>query len=336
MKRSFLFILLALILIGVLIFAFRDQLVSETSTSDNIKTTEVLIYSNCPIEETTLRELITVYQDSSCPKIQIIRMDLPTGQNTGTITIPISFMNKFRASLFPLPVDFLMEDVTPIKTKAFEDNIIQLISQKQGNTDCLHDSIRTKWISDSVFRTIKVLDSVNKFIKIQKKHKVVFKVLGCGKGTAITDDRDGDGFKDKDDKCPDVKGTVRGCLDSDGDGLTDDVDKCDSVPGNCDGCIDKINLNVKYNYNNSLLTWVNVPNCQRYKITIVGNQPGRKLARKILESEESSVVLNDFKSSVWNKHEESIQISVQPIMDKEFNSKCLQGNICKPKKLKCD
>ena len=180
MKRSFLFILVALVIIGVLIYAFRDQLAGESSSSDNIKTTEVLIYSNCPIEEATLRELITVYQDSSCPKIQIIRMDLPTGQNTGTITIPISFMNRFRASLFPLPVDFLMEDIAPIKAKAFESNISQLISQKQGTTDCLHDSIKTKPIPDSVFRTINVLDSVNRFIKIQKKNKVIFKVIGCG------------------------------------------------------------------------------------------------------------------------------------------------------------
>ncbi len=46
-------------------------------------------------------------------------------------------------------------------------------------------------------------------------------------------DSDGDGVKDKDDKCPNIAGTIgtAGCPDSDGDGVTDLDDKCPLVPG---------------------------------------------------------------------------------------------------------
>jgi hypothetical protein len=229
-----------------------------------------------------------------------------------------------------------MEDIAPIKAKAFESNISQLISQKQGTTDCLHDSIKTKTIPDSVFRTINVLDSVNKFIKIQKKNKVIFKVIGGGKGTATSDDKDGDGFKDKDDKCPDVKGTVRGCLDTDGDGFTDDVEDCDDSPGNCDGCTDIVNLNVQYNANDGILSWGFFQNCNNFKIKIIGNAPKEKIETRVITTEGNSFKINDIRSSVWNKHMNHITILVQPIMDKKYNLKCVQGNVCTPEKLYCD
>src|SRR5690606_28985860 len=54
-------------------------------------------------------------------------------------------------------------------------------------------------------------------------------------GGMVYADRDGDGIKDKDDKCPDVAGLERyqGCPipDTDGDGFNDEVDKCPSQRG---------------------------------------------------------------------------------------------------------
>ncbi len=46
-------------------------------------------------------------------------------------------------------------------------------------------------------------------------------------------DRDGDGILDKDDKCPDVKGSaaMQGCPDRDGDGIADNEDNCPDKPG---------------------------------------------------------------------------------------------------------
>jgi hypothetical protein len=327
--------MIALVVVGVLIFAFRDQLWAESSASDSVKTTEVLIYSNCPIEEVTIRDLITVYQDSSCPKIQIVRMDLPKGQNTGTIEIPISFLNKIRASLFPLPIDFLMEDVSSIKSKPFESNITALINQKQGNTDCLHDSIKTKLIADTEFQSIKVLDSVNQFIKVQKKNKVIFKVIGCGKGKATKDDEDGDGFKGKDDKCPDEKGTVRGCPDSDGDGLTDDVDKCDDRPGNCDGCTDIINMNAMYETSTGMLNWDHVQNCKNYKITVTGSKPGKRIESLSYNTSSNYIYISGIKASVWNGCKK-INITISPDLPSGYSANCLKSNVCKPNKLNCD
>lgn len=49
-------------------------------------------------------------------------------------------------------------------------------------------------------------------------------------------DSDGDGVINARDACPDVAGTVDGCLDSDGDGVTDDKDAAPNTPGsNSDG-----------------------------------------------------------------------------------------------------
>lgn len=56
-------------------------------------------------------------------------------------------------------------------------------------------------------------------------------------------DRDKDGIKDKDDKCPDVPGVaaLMGCPDRDGDGITDTDDQCPDVAGIAAmmGCPDK-------------------------------------------------------------------------------------------------
>jgi hypothetical protein len=335
MKRSLIFILIAIVLTGILFVVFQDQFTSDISSTDGVKTTEILIYSNCPIEESTIRDLVTVYQDSSCPKIQIIRMDLPAGQNTGTIAIPISFMNKFRANLFPLPIDFLMEDVSFIKSKPFESNITDLIKQKQGNTDCLHDSIKTKWIADTVFQSIKVLDSVNQLIKVQKKNKVIFKVIGCGKGKATTDDKDGDGFKDKDDKCPDDKGTVRGCPDSDGDGFADIDETCDDTPGNCDGCTDIINMNAMYETSTGMLNWDHVQNCKNYKITVTGSKPGKRIESLSYNTSSNYIYISGIKASVWNGCKK-INITISPELPSGYSANCLKSNVCEPNKLNCD
>ncbi len=50
---------------------------------------------------------------------------------------------------------------------------------------------------------------------------------------AAPKDRDGDGVKDENDKCPDQAGPVSlfGCPDSDGDGIADNEDKCPGISG---------------------------------------------------------------------------------------------------------
>ena len=55
-------------------------------------------------------------------------------------------------------------------------------------------------------------------------------------GGMIEKDSDGDGIADKDDACPTVYGTVKGCPDTDGDGFADMNDDCPEVPGKLKGC----------------------------------------------------------------------------------------------------
>src|SRR5690606_545001 len=67
-------------------------------------------------------------------------------------------------------------------------------------------------------------------------------VAGTVKGCP---DRDKDGIADKDDDCPDLAGVPekKGCplveKDTDGDGVVDSKDKCPTVKGTVDGCPDR-------------------------------------------------------------------------------------------------
>lgn len=70
------------------------------------------------------------------------------------------------------------------------------------------------------------------------QHGVGFTIFFGG-----VNDRDKDGVKDEEDRCPDVFGlkTLAGCPDRDGDGVTDGDDKCPDTPGlpTLAGCPDK-------------------------------------------------------------------------------------------------
>lgn len=54
-------------------------------------------------------------------------------------------------------------------------------------------------------------------------------------------DTDRDGVPDKDDQCPNIKGTVHGCPDRDGDGVADKDDQCPDEKGTVNGCPDSDN-----------------------------------------------------------------------------------------------
>ncbi len=49
-------------------------------------------------------------------------------------------------------------------------------------------------------------------------------------------DKDGDGFEDKNDLCPDLKGTLNGCPDTDDDAVADKDDQCPTEKGTINGC----------------------------------------------------------------------------------------------------
>jgi len=51
-------------------------------------------------------------------------------------------------------------------------------------------------------------------------------------------DRDGDGFTDVRDYCPDDAGTISGCPDTDGDSVADLQDECPETAGTVNGCPD--------------------------------------------------------------------------------------------------
>ncbi|MFD1552650.1 hypothetical protein DNU06_16545 [Putridiphycobacter roseus] len=77
----------------------------------------------------------------------------------------------------------------------------------------------------------------------------LYNSIGFSYAFASGKDADGDGVKDKNDKCPNIAGTAGtgGCPDSDGDGVTDLDDKCPLVPGIVEenGCPKNFKQNVE-------------------------------------------------------------------------------------------
>lgn len=59
------------------------------------------------------------------------------------------------------------------------------------------------------------------------QHAIGVRACLCGKAK----DMDKDGVPDKDDKCPEIPGTLMGCPDTDADGIADMDDKCPTVAG---------------------------------------------------------------------------------------------------------
>ncbi|MFK8045147.1 MAG: OmpA family protein [Crocinitomicaceae bacterium] len=61
----------------------------------------------------------------------------------------------------------------------------------------------------------------------------LYNAIGVSYNLASGKDSDGDGVKDKEDSCPNIKGTkaTGGCPDADGDGIADLDDKCPNIPG---------------------------------------------------------------------------------------------------------
>ena len=93
------------------------------------------------------------------------------------------------------------------------------------------------WFSDNIGLNVEskykhVFDNVNILQHFQHSVGIVLKFGGK--------DTDGDGIADKDDACPNEKGTKanRGCPDTDGDGVVDKDDACPTVAGPADnkGC----------------------------------------------------------------------------------------------------
>lgn len=77
----------------------------------------------------------------------------------------------------------------------------------------------------------------------------LYNAIGFSYNIPSGKDSDGDGVKDKDDKCPELPGTraTNGCPDADGDGVADADDKCPNVAGIADenGCPVNFTQNVE-------------------------------------------------------------------------------------------
>ncbi|MDX1349992.1 MAG: OmpA family protein [Putridiphycobacter sp.] len=78
-----------------------------------------------------------------------------------------------------------------------------------------------------------ISDRVDGVIMGKWDDQFLYNSVGFSYNFASGKDSDGDGVKDKDDACPDVKGSKRtgGCPDADDDGIPDAKDNCPLIPG---------------------------------------------------------------------------------------------------------
>jgi outer membrane protein OmpA-like peptidoglycan-associated protein len=78
-----------------------------------------------------------------------------------------------------------------------------------------------------------ISDRVDGVIMGKWDDQFLYNSVGFSYNFASGKDSDGDGVKDKDDACPDVKGSKRtgGCPDADDDGISDAEDNCPLIPG---------------------------------------------------------------------------------------------------------
>jgi hypothetical protein len=239
MNRLVLLLAGSVVVFGLVFFMFQDDLVTANSNNSNgnIKTTEVEVNLNCPVDASVITNLIEVYADNSCPRITVRRLDLKA-PNEVVIAPTISWLNNFRASLFPLTKDDLIDDIESFKSKAITPELEKLLSAKQGaNASCDYQNIRENFrFRDTDMYANNLTYYVNRLVA-QGKAKVVFKILKCPKITPPKPrDRDSDGIIDSRDKCPDIPGKFEGCPDSDGDGFPDHKDNCPNESGKSNGC----------------------------------------------------------------------------------------------------
>ncbi len=78
-----------------------------------------------------------------------------------------------------------------------------------------------------------VSDVIDGKIEGKWDDQFLYNSVGFSYNFASGKDSDGDGVKDKDDTCPNIKGSrsTGGCPDTDGDGIADLKDKCPLIPG---------------------------------------------------------------------------------------------------------
>ncbi len=252
MNRLILLLIACVALIGGLFFLFQEDFKSTTSSSNssNILFTDVEVNLNCPMDVTVINNLIEIYSNNSCPRITIRRLDLKSKSQV-TIQPQISWLNNFRASLFPLTKDDLQADMELFRAEAITEELTLLLNTPRSiDAKCDYSNVLANYTFKDIHMPYNNLTCYVNRAVAEGKNKVVFKVLSCPKVVVPPPpppkDRDRDGFVDARDKCPDNAGKFEGCPDTDGDGGPDHKDDCIEVPGKNKGCppIARVEMNL--------------------------------------------------------------------------------------------
>ncbi len=334
MNRLVLLLAGSVVVFGLVFFMFQDDLVTANSNNSNgnINTTEVEVNLNCPVDASVITNLIEVYADNSCPRITVRRLDLKA-PNEVVISPTISWLNNFRASLFPLTKDDLIDDIESFKSKAITPELEKLLSAKQGaNASCDYQNIRENFrFRDTDMYANNLTYYVNRLVA-EGKTKVVFKILKCPKPPK-PGDRDGDGIIDSRDKCIDISGNLEGCPDSDGDGFPDHRDDCPNESGRSNGC-PTVNLNLRYEYRTMVAKWNEVPEAHHYRL-IVRSKLGTAV-KDYMDIKSNYQVLNDLNAKDWNgKGDIYMEIIPMDARGRKIFSNQLRGSRQTVSKVQC-
>jgi hypothetical protein len=181
MNRLILLLIACLALIGGLFFLFQEDFKSTTSSSNssNILFTEVEVNLNCPIDVTVINNLIEIYINNSCPRITIKRLDLKSKSQV-TIQPQISWLNNFRASLFPLTKDDLEADMELFKSTAITEELTLLLNTPRSiDAKCDYSNVLANYTFKDIHMPYNNLTCYVNRAVAEGKNKVVFKVLSC-------------------------------------------------------------------------------------------------------------------------------------------------------------
>jgi hypothetical protein len=171
----------SVVIFGLVFFMFQDELVAGNSdnANGNIRTTEVEVNLNCPVDASVIINLIDVYADNSCPRVTIRRLDL-RAPNEIIISPTISWLNKLRASLFPLTRDDLQADMELFKSTAITEELKLLLTTPRSiDAKCDYSNVIANYSFKDMYMPYNNLTCYVNRAVAESKIKVVFKVLSC-------------------------------------------------------------------------------------------------------------------------------------------------------------
>lgn len=199
---------------------YDDQRISLVKTALNVEVTGEKAYQ----------------EYAEYPQIELTEA-LTAGQKY-VFSISVSLAEKSGRAVQGLGAYFSKEKLNFSNNKALDlkPQVVakSYVSNKEGWETISGEFTATggeKFIVLGAFKGTAVMKSIVTAKKENDNKRAYYYINGASLTKSLDKDTDGDGILDKDDACPTVAGTVKGCPDRDKDGIADKDDECPDVAG---------------------------------------------------------------------------------------------------------